>query len=111
MKDFHILLGNDKEEEISVMPAASQEMFNCFCKASSKAINPSPSALSRTTLLDVDHVMTADKISASLHAYFYTLQRDFFWPIVLLAHERSLCVSVWHAVAESDDVAQRYLLQ
>ena len=55
--------------------------------------------------------MTADKISASLHAYFYTLQRDFFWPIVLLAHERSLCVSVWHAVAESDDVAQRYLLQ
>ncbi|KAL3143320.1 hypothetical protein ABBQ38_002159 [Trebouxia sp. C0009 RCD-2024] len=32
LKDFHILLANDQEEEISVMPAASQEMFNCFCK-------------------------------------------------------------------------------
>ena len=33
LRDFHILLANDQEEEISVMPAASQEMFNCFCKA------------------------------------------------------------------------------
>ncbi len=32
LKDFHILLGNVREEEISMMPAASQEMFNCFCK-------------------------------------------------------------------------------
>lgn len=32
LKDFHILLGNQKEEEVSVMPAAGQEMFNCFCK-------------------------------------------------------------------------------
>ncbi len=32
LNDFHILLGNVREEEISMMPAASQEMFNCFCK-------------------------------------------------------------------------------
>ena len=32
LKDFHILLGNNQEEEISVMPSAGQELFNCFSK-------------------------------------------------------------------------------
>lgn len=51
LKDFHILLGNVKEEEVSVMPAAGQEMFNCFCKVCSNNTDCSPESAVPTPVL------------------------------------------------------------
>ena len=105
LKDFHILLGNNAEEEISIMPSASHEMFNCFCKVSQAA---SPCACCTMILLCnllllllLPPLLMAPVIANRLHSSGAIVQLVLLYISTLTElHSSGACPRAAHTAAE-----------